>query len=76
MTTRAAAPSEIFDALPAVTRPSFLKADRSLPSVSIGVGRGVSSREKASGSPLRCGISTVKVSSSKRPESRASMALT
>ena len=68
ITTTAAAPSEICEALPAVMVPSLAKAGRSLPRLSAVVsGRTPSSEAKTTGSPLRCGISTGTISSAKAP---------
>ena len=68
MTTTAAAPSEIWDAEPAVIVPSGANAGRSFASDSAVVsGRTPSSSLTTSGSPLRCGISTGTISSSNRP---------
>src|SRR5690606_14930146 len=72
ITTTAAAPSEIWEALPAVMVPSLEKAGRSLPSDSTVVsGRMPSSSRKSMGSPLRCGTWTVTTSSSNLPSSHA-----
>ncbi len=68
MTTTAQAPSEICEDDPAVIVPSLLKAGRSLPSDSAVVSaRTPSSVEKTTGSPLREGIDTGTISSSKSP---------
>ena len=68
ITTTAAAPSEIWDAEPAVMVPSLLNAGRSRASDSTVVSaRMPSSSVKSIGSPLRCGISTGTTSSSNRP---------
>ena len=68
ITTTAAAPSEIWDAEPAVIVPSLVNAGRSRDSVSTVVsGRMPSSSEKTIGSPLRCGISTGTISSANTP---------
>ena len=68
MTTVAAAPSEICDALPAVIVPSLANAGRRPPSDSAVVpGRTPSSVSTTIGSPLRCGIATGAISSAKRP---------
>ncbi|MCY1185997.1 hypothetical protein D9M73_268250 [compost metagenome] len=62
--------------MPAVTLPSFLNAGFSLASESAVVpARTCSSVSKATGSPLRCGISTGVISALKRPASMASAAL-
>ncbi len=67
MTTRAAAPSEIWLALPAVIVPSGEKAGFSLASDSTVVsGRTPSSVSTTRGSPLRCGTFTGVISSAKR----------
>ena len=72
----AAAPSLSDEALPAVTVPSFLKAGRIPPSFSaVMPARGPSSVAKMIGSPLRCGIETGVISSTKRPASMAANAL-
>ena len=65
---KAAAPSFIPDAFPAVTVPSFLKAGRSFPNPSIEeVGLINSSVSKIFGSPFFCGISTFTISSASLP---------
>src|SRR5690606_35278306 len=67
-TITAAAPSEICEALPAVMLPALSKAGRSLPSDSTVVSlRTPSSVLKITGSPLRCGISTLTISASNSP---------
>ncbi len=72
----AAAPSLRVEALPAVTEPSFLKAGRSLANASaVLLARGCSSVSKITGSPLRCGILTGVISSTKRPAAIAAAAL-
>ena len=64
MTTTAAAPSEICDALPAVIVPSLAKAGRSFDSDSTVVSaRTPSSAVTMTGSPLRCGTATGAISS-------------
>ncbi|TWH41917.1 hypothetical protein L612_004300000130 [Rhodococcus rhodochrous J38] len=76
ITTTAAAPSEICEAEPAVTVPSFEKAGRSEPSDSAVVsGRMPSSAAKTIGSPLRCLIDTGTTSSSNSPSFQARAAL-
>ena len=68
ITTTAAPPSEICDALPAVMVPSASNAGRSPPRLSAVVpGRTPSSVSTTSGSPLRCGTDTLTISSAKRP---------
>ena len=68
MTTVAAAPSEICEALPAVMVPSFANAGRRPPSDSTVVpGRTPSSVSTRIGSPLRWGISIGAISSASRP---------
>ena len=75
VTTTAAAPSEICDALPAVMVPSFANAGRRLPSDSLVVpGRTPSSVSTRIGSPLRCGISIGAISSASRPSFMAAAA--
>ena len=75
VTTTAAAPSEICEALPAVIVPSFLNAGLSAASASAVVpGRIPSSRATTTGSPLRCGISTGTTSSARRPSLQAASA--
>ena len=75
ITTTAAAPSEIWDAEPAVMVPSLLNAGRSLDSDSAVVSpRTPSSVVTITGSPLRCGTATGTTSSSKRPFFHASAA--
>src|SRR5690606_32647712 len=70
-TTSAPAPSQIPDALPAVTTPSFLKTGGSLASTSIVVsGRGCSSLATVTG-PLRVLTSTPTTSSANAPDSCA-----
>ena len=72
VTTTAAAPSEICDALPAVTVPSCVNAGFSAASDSTLVsGLIPSSRSKTTGRPWRCGTSTGTTSSASRPESHA-----
>ena len=64
MTTTAAAPSEICEALPAVMVPSLRNAGFRRPSVSAVVpGRTPSSSLNRTGSPLRCGTGTSTISS-------------
>ena len=59
VTTRALAPSEMAEALPAVTTPpSFLKTGLRPASASGVVSRGHSSVSTILGSPLRCGMAT------------------
>ena len=71
MTTTAAAPSLMPEALPAVTEPSGSKAGRSLPSTSVVVsGRKCSSLSTITG-PLRDFTSTGTISSAKAPRSQA-----
>ena len=68
----AAAPSLIPDELPAVTVPPDRNAGRSRASPSgVTSGRGCSSRETISGSPLRWGTSTGTISASNRPSDMA-----
>ncbi len=68
MTTTAQAPSEIWEADPAVMVPSAAKAGRSLARVCAVVSpRTPSSSLTITGSPRRCGISTGTISSSKTP---------
>ena len=68
MTTTAHAPSEICEDEPAVIVPSEANAGFSRARVSTVVStRMPSSWEKTTGSPLRCGISTGAISSSKSP---------
>ena len=75
ITTTAAAPSLIPEALPAVTVPSFLNTGRSLESPSNEASfLGNSSVSNTIGSPRRCGISTGTISSLKRPASIAATA--
>src|SRR5664280_372300 len=75
ITTTAQAPSEIWEAEPAVMVPSAAKAGRSLPSDSAVVpGRTPSSSVTSNGSPLRCGIGTGTISSSNRPSFMAAAA--
>ena len=75
ISTSAAAPSLMPEALPAVTVPSFAKAGRSLASVSAVVPwRGYSSASTAM-SPLRWGTTTEAISSANRPAFCASSAL-
>ncbi len=75
ITTRAAPPSEICDAFPAVIVPSGLKAGRSRarPSAVVSA-RMPSSRSTTTGSPLRWGTWTGTTSSANRPASQASWA--
>ena len=64
----AAPPSEICEALPAVMLPALSKAGRRPASDSAVVSpRTPSSVSKTTGSPLRCGISTLTISLSNRP---------
>ena len=75
ITTTAQAPSEICEAEPAVMVPSLAKAGRSLDSDSAVVSaRMPSSSRNTIGSPLRCGISTGTISSSKTPFFQAAAA--
>ena len=68
VTTSAAAPSLMPDALPAVTVPSFLNAGFSAASFSAVVpARGYSSVSTRSGSPFFCGTSTGTISALKLP---------
>ena len=68
VTTTAAAPSEIWDAVPAVIVPSLPKAGLSLARVSAVVpGRMPSSSVTSSGSPPRCGTGTAAISAANRP---------
>ncbi len=68
VTMMAAAPSEIWEALPAVMEPSGSKAGFRRASVSAVVsGRTPSSSSTRMGSPLRWGIGTGVISSAKRP---------
>src|SRR4051794_26327319 len=68
MTTTAQAPSEICEAVPAVIVPSLAKAGLSLDRLSTVVsGRMPSSSRNSIGSPLRCGMKTGVISSSKIP---------
>ena len=73
---RAQEPSLIPDELPAVTEPSSLKAERSFfkPSI-VEPDRKCSSLSKIMLSPLRCGISTARISSAKSPLDWAASAL-
>ena len=75
MTTRAAAPSLMPEAFPAVTTPSFLNAGRSLfrPS-NVVPKRGNSSCSNTIGSPLRRGMTTGTISSTNLPALMASSA--
>jgi hypothetical protein len=75
ITTTAAAPSEIWEAEPAVIVPSEEKAGRNRARLSTVVSpRTPSSVLKRTGSPLRCGISTGAISSSNRPLAAAAAA--
>ena len=75
VTTTAAPPSEIWEALPAVIVPVGLKAGFSLASDSSVVsGRMPSSRATTTGAAFLCGISTGTTSSAIRPDSHASCA--
>ena len=75
VTTTAAPPSEIWEALPAVIVPSGLNAGFSFPRDSAVVSRLMpSSRATTTGSPFRWGISTGTTSSVSRPASQASCA--
>ena len=75
VTTTQAAPSLIWDALPAVTVPPSRKIGLSAASRSSEVSaRGPSSAWIVTGSPFGCGTSTVTISSSKRPASAAATA--
>ena len=68
ITTTAQAPSEIWEAEPAVMVPSLVKAGGSLASFSSVVsGRMPSSVSTTIGSPLRCGMVTGTISSAKIP---------
>jgi hypothetical protein len=68
MTMTAAAPSEIWEAEPAVTVPSAANAGRSFARLwAVVSGRTPSSSLTTRGSPLRCGTSTLTISSSNRP---------
>jgi len=74
-TARAAAPSLMPEALPAVTVPSSRKTGGSLARISSVVpGRGCSSTSTSSGSPFRFGTSTGAISARKRPSSMAAAA--
>ena len=75
MTTTAAAPSLIPEALPAVTVPPSLKTERNLAKPSNEASfLGNSSVSKIIGSPFLCGITTGTISSLKRPASIAATA--
>jgi len=75
ITTTAAPPSEICDALPAVMVPALSKAGRSEPRDSAVVpGRTPSSVSTTIGSPLRWGTSTATISSARRPSLMAAAA--
>ena len=68
ITTTAAAPSEIWEEVPAVIVPSRPKAGLSLASASTVVpGRMPSSSVTSSCSPLRCGMGTAAISAANRP---------
>ena len=72
VTTSAAAPSLMPDALPAVTLPSFLNAAFSAASFSAVVpARGYSSIDTVIGSPFFCGIGTGTISFLNRPSRTA-----
>ena len=75
ITTRAAAPSLIPDALPAVTVPSFEKAGLSLATASSVVPGRMYSSASITTSPLRDAIVTGAISSLKRPAFWAASAL-
>ena len=75
ITTSAAAPSLIEDALPTVTVPSFLNAERSPATDSIVMSaRMFSSVLNSTASPFRWGTLTANFSASKRPSLVASLA--
>ena len=75
ITTTAQAPSEIWDAEPAVMVPSLRKAGRSPASDSaVVLARMPSSSVNSIGSPLRCGILTGTTSSAKTPSFQAAAA--